>query len=420
MSEDNKKNRTLAFCSDECDKIPVYKYVEYVNSRGFINWGEDNNYPDILNDLMDRAPVHSSIVKGKAEMISLGGFNKEVSPDTLSFIRNFFAGKTLDDILIKATFDLEKFNTFALRIHWNTDRTRISLIDYIDVAKLRYTVDGVNGNTFTAVKIEYRDNWNKNVISKNKRIFPIFSETERSEDEYIYVFGGFSSGSEIYSKASYQAGLENIMEEAGIANFHLNNLRKGFFPTLHINISDTNPSNGEELDEVVSGYKKQFQGTEGSRQIFTVTDGSATNPTTITPLNIDFSDSKFAERAKQVTQNIFSAHRVVCGELFGVKEPNGLNFTKDQILESYRLFQTTYINPRKNVMERVFNIFGKINSCDKLTINDYKIEFDPTYDMTSIIEIISNVSLTDIAKETLLSMIGIKEEEIKKLLTKNV
>ena len=411
-------NKIFTFCDDDC-KIPTYQYVEYVNTRGFINWGEDNQYPEILKQLMDRAPIHSSIVKGKTEMISLGGFNKDVSIDTLTFIRNFFAGKTLDDILIKATYDFEIFNTFALRIVWNTDRTRISLIDYMDVSKLRYTTEGVDGNEFTAVKVEYRDNWTRYSTAKNKKIYSIFSETERSEPEYIYIYNGLSDGSCVYAKSSYQAGLEYVMIEADIANFHLNNLKKGFFPNLHLNISDANPANAEELEELVTAYKKQFQGTQGNRQIVTFSDGANVNPTTITPLSIDFSDKKFIELSKQVTENIFSAHRITCGELFGVKEPNGLNFTKDQILESYRLFQTTYINPRKNIMERVFNIFGKINGCDRLIINDYKIEFDVTYNMADIINILTNVSLSNDAKGTLLKMIGVKDDEIKKLLTTN-
>lgn len=420
MSENNINSRFFTFCNEDLD-IPKYHYIETINPKGYINWGEDNRYPDLINELMNRAPKHSAIVKGKSEMISLGGFNKDVSVDTLTFIRNYWSGgKTLDDILIRATFDLEKFNTFALRIHWNTDKTRISLIDYIDIGKLRYTTEGVDGNTFVAVNVEYRDNWFRSSLSKFNKIYPIFNENERSQDEYIYIYNGLLSGSEIYAKASYQAGLEYIMVESDISNFHLNNLRKGFFPNLHIDIANTNPSNGEELESLVSAYKRQFQGTQGNRQFITFSDGTNDKPTTITPLTIDFSDKKFIELSKQVTENIFSAHRVTCGELFGVKEPNGLNYTKDQILESYRLFQTTYINPRKNIMERVFNTFGKINGCDKLTINDYKIEFDPTYNMADIINIITNVSLSTEVKSTLLMMIGVKDDEIKKLLSTNV
>jgi len=411
-------NKIYAFCDDDC-KIPPYEYVEYTNARGYINWGTDNLYPEIIKDLMNRATIHSSIVKGKAEMISLGGFKKDVSAETQVMLRNFFAGKTLDEVLIKATYDFEMYNSFALRIVWNTDKTRISLIDYMDISKLRYTTEGLNGTQFIPCKVEYKDIWNKYVVDKNKKIYPLFSETERSEDEYIYIFNGLSDGSSVYSKASYQAGLEYIMIEADIANFHLNGLKFGFFPNLHINISDANPSNGEELQELVDGYKKQFQGTAGSRQIITFSDGNNTNPTTITPLSIDFSDDKFINLSKQVRENIFSSHRITCGELFGVKEPNGLNFTKDQILESYRLFQTTYINPRKSVMEKSFNIFTKINGCDKLTINDFKIEFDVDYNMADIINIITNPSLSDSAKTTLLKMVGVKDDEIKNLLSTN-
>jgi DNA-binding MarR family transcriptional regulator len=65
-------------------------------------------------------------------------------------------------------------------------------------------------------------------------------------------------------------------------------------------------------------------------------------------------DTRYDMLNKQVQQEIFSGHRVTDPSLFGIKQ-DGIFATRNQLVDSYELFNNTYIQGRQNFLERVFN-----------------------------------------------------------------
>ena len=120
-------------------KLKVFKFGE-VNlpifeenkSKGWINYGKDNLYPEYLVKLKRTSPKHSAMQKRKADMTAGKGWietalNKE-------FIANTF-GESLDRVAYKAAYDLAIYGGFALHVTWSIDKTQIAKVEYCDFRK---------------------------------------------------------------------------------------------------------------------------------------------------------------------------------------------------------------------------------------------------------------------------------------------
>jgi DNA-binding MarR family transcriptional regulator len=154
-----------------------------------------------------------------------------------------------------------------------------------------------------------------------------------------------------------------------IANFHLNSIKNGFMGGTMINFFNGQPSEEEQAIIERKLYDK-FSGSDNANKLVLNFNDSKEQGAEIIALNGNDFDKRFDTLNKTVQTEIFAGHRIVDPQLFGIKE-SGIFASRNQIRDSYELFQNTYVNGRQRFLEEVFNGLLAVQGFDgRLLIKD--------------------------------------------------
>lgn len=374
---DKKKEKLLRVIKFGEVNLPTFSENK---SKGWVNFGKDNLYPEYVINLKRTSPKHAAILKRKADMTAAKGFietalNKE-------FIKNSFSKDSLDAIAFKAAYDLCLHNAFALQITWSIDKTSIAKIEYIDFRKVRVTTETLpqekKGDLFKPSDIEYywySDNWketNKCVpqliqgFSKKYR-GQIVNDIQQGSSTQLYVYMAYEPGCDFYTLPEYIAGESYIALDAEVAQYHLQNVKQGFSPSYIINFN-TIPTD-EEMDVIYKDLEKQYAGSANAgKVILTFSDGKERAPE-INKIDLNASDERYRDLHEQIKENIFTIHS--CSEaLLGISTPGKLGGTQE-LVNSYTIFKEEVIAPKQKAIEEAFNKFAEINGAGEMKLEDY-------------------------------------------------
>lgn len=354
---------------------PIPQPVEKVNrNKNWVDWGGDNQYPKYLIDLSIKSSLHSSILKQKSMLIGGGGWSKtNLSPEAQLLLLNTFNEDDLDELLYKIAMDLEVYGGFFLNLIWNKGRNKITEINYIDPAKVRIQPINPEDKYPQIENYWVSDGWEK-TEKYTPVLYPGFSTIIKKKRSQILYVKEYRPGTEYYAIPEYISGCRWIEMEFDISNWHLNNIRNGMVPNMHINFPIGEPSN-EEGEFIIKRLKGQYQGSENAGNTVVTFSDDKDSAVTFDPIDSNTSDSKFLMLNDQVTEGILKAHRVVNPSLFGIQTPGSLG-SKNEMLESLEIFQSQYTEPKQRTIEKIFNWICRINGIkDRLLINKYTPQF---------------------------------------------
>jgi len=340
-----------------------------VMSKDWILFGNEkpwkNQYPDYLLDLFNSSAKHGAIVRGKVDYIVGKGFRvdekglgTEGVARVSAFVNKPNKYETLDEILYKCSLDLEIFNGFALEIIANKTNQRIASIYHVDFNKYRKAKD--TDGYF------YSDDWS--VTQPEVEYIPAFDPMNIGGKSLLYV-KSYQPDSRCYPLPEYISCVPYIEMDKEIASFHLNSIKNGFMGGTMINFFNGTPTE-EEQSAIESKLYDKFAGSDNANKLVLNFNDSREQGAEISPLNSNDFDKRFDVLNKTVQQEIFSGHRIVDPSLFGIKE-DGIFASRNQIRDSYELFQNTYINQRQRFLEQVFNGLASIQGFEgRLYIED--------------------------------------------------
>lgn len=245
---ENKIN-TTEFKIFNFNSVEIPQFSEYESRYGYIQFGDDNLYPNYLQALLSKSGKHNAIVKFKSAMIGGNGIKEDgLSPNALKFIENRFGKDDLEEVVAKISYDLEIYGAFALNIIWSKDRKTIAAINYVDAAKVR--IANPDPLVPTISKYYVCADW-----SNTKKYKPVcydgFTYNKKSNPSQILYVKEYRAGCEWYGQPEYIPGVNWIELEYEISMFHLNEAKGGFAPSMLINFSNGIPSD-EEMDMVIN------------------------------------------------------------------------------------------------------------------------------------------------------------------------
>ena len=401
--------RVLNFNSIGAD-LPLY--TETISPNGWIDYGDDNLLPNYYIGLMARSPLHNAILKGKAQMIAGNGIDKNgLSNEAINFIKNPYGEFDLEELCARSAYDLEVYGAFAWNIVWSKDRTRIATINYVSPQQLRIAAPD---------KDEKKEAYFISKDWENTRLFqpikyPGYSIVDRSGASQILYVKDYRPGRYFYGEPEYMSAVRWIEMQYEISNFHLQNLKNGFAPSMLINFVNEVPSD-DEMDFLMKRTEAQYKGAQGAgKVIFTFSKDKDSAPV-ITPIQLNNSDDRFVALNKEIEQGIFSGHRVVNPEIFGAAKDGQVNFGQTDLLNSLEMFNSLYIRPKQLIIERELKNLAKVNGItDDFKLTEYRIEFSKMD--ISIADILSvlQAQITPEQKFEILTSSGYDEDSAKKL-----
>ena len=314
-------------------------YAEFASREGWMNYGDDNMFPQYLIDLYHSSATHNALCTSIAYMI----FGDGVQADTLE-ARLKFEEWGLDDEIRKACLDLKIQGGFALEIAYNLGRTSIKKVKHCPFERIR------SGEVNDDEKVEfyyYSEDWS------NKQIEPVkvrcFNPEDKKEfpHQILYV-KPFSPGSYYYPKPDYVGSINYIELDKEIGTYHINNIKNGLAPSFTIHFKNGVPSQ-EERHKIRNDIERQLGGaTNAGKFIVTYSDQPDRKPD-FEPFPLSDADKQYQFLSTEVSDKIMVGHRVVSSAMFGVKTPGQLGNTQELEIAS-ELFDKQVVKPYQRIL----------------------------------------------------------------------
>jgi DNA-binding Lrp family transcriptional regulator len=356
----------LKILNFEAHKVPTFKEAR---GKDWILFGDEgeykNRYPEYLLNLYRRSAKHHAIINSKKDYVVGQGWSVDAEGlDTMGlarlqqFIQEPNQYESLNDILEKVALDYELYNGFALEIVYNQLNDKIAAIYHADFARYRSNEDGT--------KYYYSEDWKKHnpVVEE----IDSFNWKEPSGKQLLYV-KGYSPDCKYYPLPTYLGSTGYIDLDIEIQNYHISAVRNNFVVSSIISFHNGTPTL-EEQEEIERQIKDKFTGTDNAGSFVLNFADSRDRGIDIQRLNGNDDDKRFDILNKTVQREIYAGHSVTDPALFGIKE-DGIFTSRNQLVDSFELFQNTYVNGRQQFIERVFNDLAAIQGLsNRLFIQD--------------------------------------------------
>jgi len=338
----------------ENHKVPEFKEVK---NKEYIYFGEDNNYPDYLIELYLRCAKHNAIINGKTNYIYGGGLVTDDKTSTVNqkAITQKFISK-LKPFINDMIKDFELFNSIAIEIIYDKLGNTIADFAYMPISKIRTNAD-------ESVYF-YSNDWKQSKQTEEKTGFKElapFDYENKVKGSQLFVFKLKSPKNgvdkNVYGIPNYIGATSAIETDIEISNFHLNNIKSGFSMGQIISFNNGVPPTEEAKKQIERQIKQKATGTDKAGGLVITFNASQDNAPTIQSFSPNDLDKQFIEIGKRVDQEIFTSHNIVSPVLFGVATEGALG-QRNEMLDAYELFQSTYISIRQGILEDIINQFS--------------------------------------------------------------
>ncbi|MEI8086561.1 MAG: hypothetical protein WCG93_10140 [Paludibacter sp.] len=389
------------------------KRFELRNDKGLgvQAYGESNDYPQQLMEVVDPSGTGKSCVGVYAKFISGKGFTDN------DFYRKVInrLGQTNDYIIDQISKDYAQFGGFALHLNFNANFQIVEL-QYVPFEQVRFSAINVDTGHFD--KLATHHDWGKRFLLLRKwkkediTFFNFFDPDPEEIQAQVEEAGGWANytgqilyfsnaGPKTYPLPIFDSVLTDMNTEEGIANVSNRNARSNFL-TAGMFINYTNDNNNavgddgetktEDSSAGVEKAVKEFQGDEKAGKIMYVElEEGDTKPEFISFKGTNY-DKEFNVTLASSQANIgkaFNQPPILRAEAVGA------NFGADLMKNAYNYYNSVIENERLNV-ERVFtSIF---QHWFEPTAGDYSI-IPLSYDVeTSLAERLGKDNLAELFK----------------------
>jgi len=323
-------------------------YEERPSNEGYVQYGDDNLFPQYLIDLYKSSATHNALCTSIAYMI----YGDGVQADTLD-ARLKIEEWGLQDEVRKACLDLKIQGGFALEVVYSIDRTTVAKVRHCPFENIRSAeVDNDENVNF----YYYSKDWSDNQIEPE--LVRAFNPEDSVEYpvQILYV-KPFSPGSYYYPKPDYIGSIDYIELDKEIGKYHINNIKNGLAPSFSIHFKNGVPAQ-EERHKIRNDIERQLAGaTNAGKFIVTYSDSPERKPD-FEPFPLSDADKQYQFLSTEVSDKIMVGHRVVSSAMFGVKTAGQLGNTQELEIAS-ELFDKQVVKPYQRIVKDALeSIFG--------------------------------------------------------------
>jgi ribosomal protein S25 len=320
-------------------KQPEYKEKK---GEGYMQYGQNNDYPQYLLDLFNKSAKHNAIVRGKVNYIVGNGWAGEQP-----IVKQVNREETLNDLTKKVALDIELFGGAYIQVIWSVMGEQIAELWHCDYTKIRTNKD----NT----QFWYKEDWKTTRNQEKAEVYAAFNPKNPIGVQILYV-KEYRPGMNVYSLPGYFGALNYIESDVEVSKHVLGNAQTGFSASKLITLPNGEPS-PDEKRAVSRQFDNMYTGADGKKYLLAfVTD--ATRKPIVDDLGAsDLTKEDFSRVDELIQTNIFSGHQITSPDLFGIATPGQLG-SRQQMRDSYEIFNNTYVRYKQMQLEGVFNMLG--------------------------------------------------------------
>ena len=334
---------TLSMSHNESNivSLKLSEYVaksdaEKVDRKGWVNYGDQNDFPQYLRDLAHESPVHGSLVVAIGDMIAGKGIKSEQYQAELDAL-------DINTLTYATAHDLKLFGGFFIEVIWSNDRTVISKLNAIPFEECRIAV---NQDDDSEIGIFHSYDWSNTRKKKNTPEFiPKYNYLTR-EQEPRQIYWCFTyTGSDTYPRPDYWSAINYIELDKQISIFHINQISNGLFPSTIINFYN-GQATPEQKQQMMMDWENKMSGARNAGKVVMFFNERDQPKTEITPFPVNDADKQYQLMDTTATQKIITAHRVTTPLLFGIRDTGGgFGSNKDEMATGLEIFNKQVVEP---------------------------------------------------------------------------
>jgi hypothetical protein len=326
--------------------LSAYQPVEAFekeNRAGWIDYGQNNLFPQHLITLYYNSPIHNALTNSIAYMIEGQG-----------------TGTILDNALQGIAFDLKLQGSFCAEVIWSMDFTRVVQINHLPFENCRLAYDKEEDDV---TGIFYSKDWANTRSKKGKPEFiPAFNPSIAQEQPRQVIYAhGMMAGSSYYAKPDYFGALNYVELSYQMGMYHVNNILNGLFPSFIINFLNGIPQK-EERESIRREWETRLSGASNAGKFLMTFNEDPARAPQIESFPLSDADKQYQFLSEETAKQIMVGHRVVSPLIHGIRDTTGFGSNKDEMLVGLEIFNTQVIRPYQRLIEEVFTpILGDVN-----------------------------------------------------------
>ena len=420
----------------KASRLKTEKRVESLNNKslGVQSFGQENDYPQRLIEIVDASATGSSCMSIYKKFIVGRGF---AQADFYKAVIDS-KGTTVDALLDGVGEDLARFKGFALHVNYNALYQIVS-IQHVPFEWLRLQAPDKDGRFD---KIALHPDWGrrntaiKKFDPKDIVWFHFFNPDPEVIAKEVSEAGGWNGykgqilyfsgdGDRTYPSPVYDAVVTDMSSEEGLSNITYRNVRFGFLPAGMV-IDYDNTNNSQEQEDETKKELTEYQGdTEAGKLMYICIKNGEQKPEFI-PFESHNFDKDF-EKAESKTPEIIG--RAFQQPPILRAQDVGANFGADLMRNAYD-FYNSVTETERDTISRVFaRVFGFWHDPDINPDRDYEI-LPKVYRINAtlaerlgdastekMLEIIFDTTKDQTVKEAVLKTVyGLEDDEVQTLL----
>jgi hypothetical protein len=321
-------------------------------ARGYVPFGEDNLYPQYLNQMYYTSPLHSAIVNYKVNAVCGGGY----------------------ELLVDGLTAMDKVDSYAAEKRIGIRRNmKPVLLDLIVHGRVYFIIHLKNGKAIkfkrlgaekvriSKCKTMYLVNDNWLYLTKIDKYEPYHPECK--DGVYIYACENQSLGQDIYSLPSYTSALNWVFLDGEMSYLHKSNIQNSVFPSFAM-MFPKKPQGREEM-ELIKETVNKLKGAENAGKAVAFFANNQEQLPKIEAIPTNNNDQLFIQTDGRIDEKICQAHEIdplIMGIRVSGKLGSGM-----ELQQSYQTFEKNVIIPLREELEYIFN--------DLLEISGAKSQF---------------------------------------------
>lgn len=374
------KNKVKLSSGNSVSLIKLEKQIEgspitKSSPFGWVNWGQKNNYPELLLNLYNQSPTHRACINFGVQSIFGNGVDyakmqlngDEVAPNPY---------QTWDEIIKNIALDFMLYGSYAIQIILNKDGKTFSFF-HMPIDKVRWPEYDEEGN------INYYwicSDWSS--TSTNKPfIIDAFNKENRIEKgkPYLYVHRQYSPALQYYTQPHYQAGIKAIQAEIEYVNYDLRTTVNGFTPSGMLVLNEVETD--EQRQGIIDNVQRLFQGSDNANSVMiTFRSNVDENKPEFVPFVANSGNINLFDSANQRTvSRILASHQIPNASLVGMPDIGNTGFASeaDKLETAYQLYNKLTGNANRMSVIKTLNMMLQMNGVDTeivmkpLSFNDF-------------------------------------------------
>lgn len=299
--------------------IDVKVNTEVKNKRyDYLQWGQDNLYPQYLLNLKQNSPIHSVAADSTVSM----AYGKGVEIEGLG---NVLVNKTgtISQLYHKILYDFFLFNGYAVEVIWNRDRTAIASIYHIPFQNVR--VGHLEPGEYEPSTFYVCENW-ENIRKEGAVVYGGVDPENREQRQLFYYRRYVPSTNTVYPVIPYEASIPSIVLEGEIFDYHKHAINTNLTPNLFIQMFG-NPSQNER-ERIKAELVDAYTGKDGQKLMLGFS-ASAEEAVQVTPIASTVGDGYYVDILSYVSQSVLTSWQISSPLILGIHSFNGNGFSSN-------------------------------------------------------------------------------------------